>query len=93
MDVWLTQPSLDYGLGIATFEVMGAAPRGGRRLWSTGDTECLLIERDEAPRFEIYVKRGDDVLKHDRLYAKASAEMLAETWQNTLNRQSNDPNR
>jgi hypothetical protein len=58
-----------------------------------GETECLLIVRDEAPRFEIYVKRGDNVLKHDRLYAKASAEMLAETWQNTLNRQSTDPAR
>jgi hypothetical protein len=72
---------------------MGSAPRSSQRLWSIGATECLLIERDEAPRFEIYVKRGNDVLKHDRLYAKASAEMLAETWQNTLNRQSNDPDR
>jgi hypothetical protein len=74
-------------------EVMGSALRSGQRLWSTGETECLLFERDEAPRFEICVKRGDDVLKHDRLYAKASAEMLAEAWQNTLNRQSNDPHR
>ena len=72
---------------------MSSTPRSSQRLWSKGETECLLIERDEAPRFEIYMKRGDDVLRHDRLYAKASAEMLAETWQNTLNRQSNDPNR
>jgi len=62
-------------------------------LWSRGETECLLIERDEAPRFEICVMRGDDVLKQDRLYAKASAEMLAATWQSALNRQSNGPNR
>lgn len=72
---------------------MTAAPRSGQRLWLKGEVECFLIERDEAPRYEIYVKRGEDVLKQDRLYAKASAEMLAETWQTTLNRQSNDPNR
>ena len=78
---------------IATFEVMGTEPRSGQRLWSKGETECVLIERDDAPRFEICVKRGEDVLKHDRLYAKASAEMLAETWQTTLNRQSRDPDR
>jgi len=71
---------------------MTAAPRPPQRLWSTGGTECLLIERDDAPRFEICVMRGDDVLRQDRLYAKASAEMLAETWQSTLNRQSNVPN-
>jgi len=64
--------------------------RSGQRLWSRGETECLLIERDEAPRFEICVVRGEDVLKQDRLYAKASAEMLAQTWQSTLARQSND---
>jgi hypothetical protein len=66
---------------------MGPSRRPAQRLWSTGGTECLLIERDDAPRFEICVIRGDDVLKQDRLYAKASAEMLAETWQSTLNRQ------
>jgi len=72
---------------------MGSAPRSSQRLWSKGETECVLIEREDAPRYEICVKRGDDVLKQDRLYAKASAEMLAETWQSTLNRQSSDPNR
>ena len=72
---------------------MGSAPRSSQRLWSTGETECLLIERDEAPRFEICMRRGEDVLKQDRLYARASAEILAETWQTTLNRQSGDPDR
>jgi hypothetical protein len=70
---------------------MPSSSRPAQRLWSSGGTECLLIERDEAPRFEVCVMRGEDVLKQDWLYAKASAEMLAETWQSTLSRQSNGP--
>ena len=54
-----------------------------QRLWSTGTTECLLIERDEAPRYEVCVVRGDHVIRQDRLYARASAQMLAETWRTT----------
>ena len=54
-----------------------------QRLWSAGGTECLLIEREEAPRYEICVVRGAHVLRQDRLYARASAQMLAETWRTT----------
>lgn len=51
------------------------------RLWACADgTICLLIERERAPRFEICVVRGEEVLRQDRLYANASARMLAETW-------------
>ncbi|HEV8346385.1 MAG TPA: hypothetical protein VGQ16_07420 [Vicinamibacterales bacterium] len=54
-----------------------------QRLWSAGGTECVLIEREYAPRYEICVRRGDDVIRQDRLYALASAQMLAETWRTT----------
>ncbi|MBI3403151.1 MAG: hypothetical protein HY048_17195 [Acidobacteria bacterium] len=51
------------------------------RLWACTDgTICLLIERETAPRFEVCVVRGEEVLRQDRLYANASARMLAETW-------------
>ena len=55
------------------------------RLWSMHDgTICLLVEREEAPRYEICVVRGDDVLRQNRLYARGSAQMLAETWRSNL---------
>ena len=65
-----------------------SATKTPERLWSSHGATCLLIEREEAPRFEVRIVRGDDVVRQDRLYAKASAEMLAETWQTTLHRQS-----
>ncbi|HEY1913873.1 MAG TPA: hypothetical protein VGG73_23305 [Vicinamibacterales bacterium] len=43
-----------------------------------------MIEREDAPRFEICVVQGDNVLRHDRLYARASAQVLAETWRFSL---------
>ena len=56
-----------------------------QQLWTGADgTLCLMIERDEAPRFEICLLKGDDVLRQDRLYARASAQMLAETWRTTV---------
>jgi hypothetical protein len=51
------------------------------RLWVSGDGAfCLLVERAEAPRFEICLMRGDDVVREHRLYARAAAEMVADTW-------------
>jgi hypothetical protein len=56
-----------------------------QRLWTLGDgTLCLLVEREDAPRFEICVVRGEDVIRQNRLYARGSAQMLAETWRATL---------
>lgn len=56
-----------------------------QRLWTLGDgTLCLLVEREDAPRFEIYVVRGEEVIRQNRLYARGSAQMLAETWRATL---------
>jgi hypothetical protein len=49
-------------------------------------TLCLLVERTEAPRFEICVVRNDEVLRQNLLYARGSAQMLAETWRSNLSR-------
>ena len=55
------------------------------RLWTMPDgTQCLLVERADAPRFEICVVRGEEVLRQNRLYARGSAQMLADTWRNNL---------
>jgi hypothetical protein len=55
------------------------------RLWSMEDgTICLLVERTEAPRYEVCVIRAEEVLRQNRLYARGSAQMLAETWRVTL---------
>jgi hypothetical protein len=55
------------------------------RLWAMRDgTICLLVEREEPPRFEICVVRGESVLRQNRLYARGSAQMLAETWRSNL---------
>ena len=56
-------------------------------LWSMEDgTVCLLVECDDAPRFGICVVRGEAVLRQNRLYARGSAQMLAETWRSNLSR-------
>ena len=55
------------------------------RLWSMPDgTVCLLVERETAPRFEICVVRGEEVLRQNRLFARGSARMLADTWRHNL---------
>ena len=55
------------------------------RLWTLRDgTICLLVERADAPRFEICVLRGEEILRQNRLYARGSAQMLAETWRSNL---------
>jgi len=60
------------------------------RVWSLDDGAiCLLVERDDAPRFEICVVRGEEVVRQNRLYARGSALMLAETWRSNLSRVSN----
>jgi hypothetical protein len=64
---------------------MGSPTLNVERLWAIADgTICLLVERDEAPRFEICVVRHEEVLRQNRLYARGSAQMLAETWRSNL---------
>jgi hypothetical protein len=66
---------------------MSSPSLGVQHLWALCDgTICVLIEHDEAPRFEICVVRGEDVIRQNRLYARGSAQMLAETWRATLER-------
>ena len=64
---------------------MAAPNLNVERLWALRDgTICLLVEREAAPRYEICVVRGEDVLRQNRLYARGSAQMLAETWRSNL---------
>jgi hypothetical protein len=61
------------------------SPMTVERLWAMSDgTICLLVERADAPRFEVCVARGETVLRQNRLFARGSALMLAETWRCTL---------
>lgn len=64
---------------------MTASSVSVERLWSLDDgTTCLLVDRAEAPRYEVCVVRGDHVLRENRLFARGTAQMLAETWRVTL---------
>ena len=55
------------------------------RMWSMDDgTVCLLTERADAPCYDVCVLRGEEILRQDRLFARGSAQMLAETWRITL---------
>jgi hypothetical protein len=68
---------------------MAAPAFNVQRLWTMDDgTSCLLVEREDAPRYEICVVRGDEVLRQNRLYARGSAQMLAETWRSNLSQVS-----
>jgi hypothetical protein len=66
---------------------MRPVPVTVEQLWSMNDgAVCLLVERDDAPRFEICVVRDEHVVRQNRLYARGSALMLAETWRGNLSR-------
>ena len=71
----------------------GMSPLGLRveQIWALDDgTICLLVEREDDPRFEICVMRGENMIRQNRVYARGSARMLADTWQSTL-REPSDP--
>jgi hypothetical protein len=64
---------------------MGARAVTVEQLWTLPDgTVCQLAVRADAPCYELSVKRGNDILRVSRLYARGSAHMLAETWRRTL---------
>jgi hypothetical protein len=70
---------------------MSPLGRHVEQIWALDDgTVCLLVEREDDPRFEICVMRGENVLRQNRVYARGSARMLADTWQSTL-REPSDP--
>ena len=51
------------------------------RLWSSPDgTVCILEEQDTAPVYTISLIRDAEVLRQQRLFAKATAEMMALSW-------------
>jgi hypothetical protein len=51
------------------------------RLWSSPDgTFCILEERDTAPVYTISLIRDAEVVRQQRLFAKATAEMVALSW-------------
>ena len=80
-----TKPSMPPGSVLAPSGRMASPTLNVERLWSMADgTVCLLVEREDAPRFEICVVRGEEVLRQNRLYARGSAQMLAETWRSNL---------
>jgi len=67
---------------------MGASIVNVERLWSLPDgTVCELAVRDDAS-YDVWVKRGADVLRFSRLHARGTAQMLAETWRRTLGPQT-----
>ena len=69
---------------------MASSTLNVERLWSMHDgTICLLVERENAPRYEICVVRGEDVLRQNRLYARGSAQVLGEAWRNNLSLATN----
>ena len=51
------------------------------RLWSAPDgTMCILEEHDTPPMYTISLIRDDEVVQQQRLFAKATAEMVALSW-------------
>jgi hypothetical protein len=50
-------------------------------LWAFADgTICLIVEREEEPRFEVCVLQAECVLHQERLPFRASAHMRSQTW-------------
>ena len=52
------------------------------RLWTTPDgTTCILATCDDPPMYSVTLVRDTKVLRHRRLYGRASAEIIAVGWQ------------
>ena len=55
------------------------------QLWAFADgTICLIVEREEEPRFEVCVMRGERVLHQERLSFRAAAHLRSQTWRTAL---------
>ena len=39
-----------------------------------------MVERESAPRYEVCVLRGEDVLLQDRVHSLHTARTMAESW-------------
>jgi hypothetical protein len=61
-------------------------------MWTLGDgTVCVLAECDQAPRFAISLVRNAQILRQRRVYAEASARVLAENWRVAIGGVQNGP--
>jgi hypothetical protein len=49
-----------------------------------GGTTCLMVEREDEPRHEVCVLRGEQVRHQDRLPFRASPHMQSQTWRAAL---------
>lgn len=57
------------------------------RLWSAPDgTTCILEEHDTPPIYTISLIRDAEVVQQQRLFAKATAEMMALGWRQRMGR-------
>ena len=55
------------------------------RLWAFADgTICVIVEREDEPRYEVCVMRGERVLHQDRLSFRAAAHLRSQTWRAAL---------
>jgi hypothetical protein len=55
------------------------------RLWAFADgTICVIVEREDEPRYEVCVMRGERVLYQDRLSFRAAAHLRSQTWRAAL---------
>ena len=51
------------------------------RLWTAADgTVCLLSTTVDPPMYAISMVRGAQVIRERRLYARATAQMVAQGW-------------
>lgn len=56
-------------------------PDAVERLWTAADgTVCLLSTSAEPPMYAISMVRGAQVVRVRRLYARATAQMVAQSW-------------
>ena len=54
-------------------------------LWSAPDgTECRIVTSATPPMYIVTLVRGHVVLRERRLYGRASAHMVAQSWTETL---------
>lgn len=50
-------------------------------LWTAADgTRCVLATMRCAPRYEVSLRRGSEVIRERRLFGLATARMLAQGW-------------
>ena len=55
------------------------------RLWTAADgTVCLLSTSGEPPMYAVSMVRGALIVRERRLYARATAQMVAQSWADSV---------